>query len=425
MGSRGLDEKKYIRYRKLKAFGNKICFILCRIFPIKNNRICVCTFEGRGGFGCNPKYIVEEMHSRNPDYEFIWFVNDMHKNFPSYIKKVPNTLLSRAFWLSTSKIWIDNYRKPYGTCKRKGQYYLNTWHATIGFKTIGLWRKSALSTMAYLVSKNDSDMIDDIVIDSEWCAKMFPKGMLYEGSFLKSGSPRCDTLYGDRRRYKEKFCQDFGIDKNIKLVMFAPTFREKVVNGKRSIYSENWTIDFQRLLKNLKTRFGGDWYLCLRLHPQLSSNTDGYMECCKGEVEVIDVSQVDDLYEILPAIDVFITDYSSAAMEAGFAHMPVFIYADDIEQYILDRGGLIWDFFADGDQSITLNKDISPGFNAVLPYPVAQNNNELEENILNFNQNKYLSMVRQFEEAIQLIFDGNASERVANKLESFIERNAV
>ena len=213
MGSRGLDEKKYIRYRKLKAFGNKICFILCRIFPIKNNRICVCTFEGRGGFGCNPKYIVEEMHSRNPDYEFIWFVNDMHKNFPSYIKKVPNTLLSRAFW-----------------------------HATIGFKTIGLWRKSALSTMAYLVSKNDSDMIDDIVIDSEWCAKMFPKGMLYEGSFLKSGSPRCDTLYGDRRRYKEKFCQDFGIDKNIKLVMFAPTFREKVVNGKRSIYSENWTI---------------------------------------------------------------------------------------------------------------------------------------------------------------------------------------
>ncbi len=47
------------------------------------------------------------------------FVNDMQKEFPDYIKKVPNTLWSRAYWLSTSKIWIDNYRKPYGTIKKK------------------------------------------------------------------------------------------------------------------------------------------------------------------------------------------------------------------------------------------------------------------------------------------------------------------
>lgn len=418
-----MNEKNYIRYRKLKAFGNKICFILCRIFPIKNNRICVCTFEGRGGFGCNPKYIVEELHSRNINYEFIWFVEDMNKKFPSYIKKVPNTLLNRAFWLSTSKIWIDNYRKPYGTCKRKSQYYLNTWHATIGFKTIGLWRKKSLSTMAYLVSKNDSDMIDDILIDSEWCARMYPKGMIYKGSFLRTGSPRCDTLYGDRKKYKEKFCRDFGIDKNIKLVMFAPTFREKIINGKRDIYSENWTIDFQRLLKDLQIRFGGNWYLCLRLHPQLSCNIDRYIACLKEGV--IDVSQVDDLYEILPAMDVFITDYSSAAMEASFAHMPVFIYADDIEQYLEERGGLIWNFSAEVNKVVTINQEITPGITAVLPYSIAQNNKELEDNILNFDEGNYLLMMKQFEEAIQLIFDGNASKKVADKLERYIWKNII
>lgn len=412
-----MDEKNYIRYRKIKAFGNKICFILCRIFPIKNNRICVCTFEGKGGFGCNPKYIVEEMHRRNPDYEFIWFVNDMHKKFPLYVKKVPNTLVSRAFWLSTSKIWIDNYRKPYGTCKRKGQYYLNTWHGTIGFKTIGLWRKNAFSTMAYFVSKNDSDMIDDILIDSEWCAAMYPKGMVYNGSFLRTGLPRCDTLFGDRRRFKEKFYYDYGIDKNVKLVMYAPTFREKVLNGKRIIYSERWSIDFQRLLKNLQIRFKGDWRLCVRLHPQLSQNIDKYMEYCKKEV--IDVSQADDLYEILPAIDVFITDYSSAAMEAGFAHIPVFIFADDIENYLKERGGLVWDFSTETNL-VTLNQEITPGINAALPYSIAKNNEELEYNILNFDQSKYLLMMKQFEKAIQLIFDGNASKRVADKLESYI-----
>ena len=193
-----MNEQNYIRYRKLKAFGNKLCFKIFRIFPIKKKRISICTFEGKGGFGCNPKYIVEELHRRDKDYEFIWFVNDLNKEFPSYIKKVPNSLWSRAYWLSTSKIWIDNYRKPFGTCKRKKQYYINTWHATIGFKSIGLWREGGFSQMAYLVSKNDSDMIDAIVIDSEWCAEMYPKGMIYNGNFLRTGAPRCDVLYGSR-----------------------------------------------------------------------------------------------------------------------------------------------------------------------------------------------------------------------------------
>ena len=42
-----------------------------------------------------------------------------------------------------------------------------------------------------------------------------------------------------------------------------------------------------------------------------------------------------DRYEILAAMDAYITDYSSACFEAGFAHIPVFIYADDIEKLSL------------------------------------------------------------------------------------------
>lgn len=87
-----VDEKRYIQYRKIKAFGNKLCFYICRVFPIKRNLISVCTFEGKGGFGCNPKYIVQELHRKNPDYKFVWLVDNIRKEFPDYIKKVPNTL---------------------------------------------------------------------------------------------------------------------------------------------------------------------------------------------------------------------------------------------------------------------------------------------------------------------------------------------
>ncbi|MBQ5731952.1 MAG: hypothetical protein IIV59_02215, partial [Selenomonadaceae bacterium] len=64
---------------------------------MKKNRIAVCTFEGRGGFGCNPKYLVQELHRRNPGYEFIWLVNDINKEFPEYVHKVKNTLWNRAY----------------------------------------------------------------------------------------------------------------------------------------------------------------------------------------------------------------------------------------------------------------------------------------------------------------------------------------
>jgi CDP-glycerol glycerophosphotransferase len=408
-------EQKYINMRKRKAFGNRLCFYVCRIFPIKKNLISVCTFEGKGGFGCNPKYVVEELHRKNPNLQFVWLVNDMEKIFPEYIKKVPNTLWSRAYWLSTSKIWIDNYRKPYGTCKRRGQYYLNVNHFTVAFKSTGLWRGKGFSTMAYMVNKNDSDMIDDLVIDSTWCEDSFKKGMVYDGSYLRTGAPRCDVLYGDRTQYHKKFCERHQIPNDSRILMFAPTFREGAKDGKRSVFSEIWTIDFARLMKNLERKFGGNWYICVRVHPQLAPS---FQEYRNDEVQerLIDESQADDMYEILAAMDAYITDYSSAAFEAGFAKIPVFLYADDITQYANDRGSLMWNLTTDSLDHVTNNKLMTPDIQAVLPFSIATNNDELEKNIQTFDWNIYDKAMDAFTDEIELVFDGRASERVADVL---------
>ena len=414
-----MNENQYIMYRRIKAFGSRILFTLFRIFPIKKNLISICTFEGKGGFGCNPKYIVEELHRRNSDYKFVWFVNDRNKDFPTYIKKVSNNSLNRAFWLSISKIWIDNYRKPYGTCKRKKQYYVNTWHGTIGFKTTGLWRGKAFSDIAYIVSKNDSDMINYVVIDSEWCSEMFPKGLVYNGEFLKTGAPRCDILYGDRTYLKRKFRVKNGLNENVKIMMFAPTFREKNEAGMRKVFSEEWSIDFQMLLKNLQTKFSGEWYICLRVHPQLAEliqiNTNNDIKN-----KIIDVSQEDDMYENLVAMDGLITDYSSVAMDASFGNIPVFIYADDIDEYIKERGSLLWNITRNSNFNIKNNKEMTPGIDTVLPYPIARNNLELAQNINDFDYEEYIENINQFKKDVNLIFDGNASKRVADKIEKYI-----
>ena len=406
-------EMKYIRKRKRQAFRESLCFYACRIFPVRRNLISVCTFEGKGGFGCNPKPLVEELHRQNPKLQFVWFVNDMTKEFPDYIRKVPNTLWSRAYWLSRSKVWIDNYRKPYGTKKRKGQYYLNVNHYTIGIKCTGLWRGEGFSPMAYLVSKNDSDMIDDLVIDSKWCEEISSKGLVYEGTYQKTGAPRCDVLYGDRSDAKSRFRKKHHIPEDAKVVLFAPTFREGAKDGKRFVFSEIWTIDFQRLLDNLQKKFGGKWYLCVRVHPQLAPT---FQEYKNPEIQdrIIDESQADDMYEILAGMDAYISDYSSACFEAGFAHIPVFLYADDIQKYAKDRGALMWNIATDPRERIGNNKIMTPNFDVKLPFSLASDNEELEKDIMEFDKAKYDKVLNEFHEKVGLVFNGRAGENLAD-----------
>ena len=52
-----------------------------------------------------------------------------------------------------------------------------------------------------------------------------------------------------------------------KVVMYAPTFREDAKDGKRTVFSEAWTIDFERLLENLEKNLaviGIYVYECIR-----------------------------------------------------------------------------------------------------------------------------------------------------------------
>ena len=262
-------------------------------------------------------------------------------------------------------------------------------------------------------------MIDHVVIDSKWCEDSFKKALVYRGRYLKTGSPRCDVLWGDRNYYHRTFCRRHGLPDDAKILMYAPTFREGSKDGKRTVFSQVWNIDFKRLIDNLKKRFNGTWYLCIRVHPQLAPSFKGYQN---DDIQdrLIDESQADDMYEVLAGMDAYITDYSSAMFDAGFAEIPVFLYADDIEKYAHDRGKLMWNLTTDSLSNVTNNKTITPNIDAVLPYSVAQNNDELEKHILCFDEEEYIKKIKQLKLAVELIFDGKASKRVADRVEKQI-----
>ena len=398
------SEQIYILKRKIKAFLHSLVYYMCHIFPIKKNKVVMWTFEGSGGYGCSPRYIAEEILKRNKqgitNLEIVWLVNDLSKEFPAEIKKVKSSLWTRAYHLSTARFWVSNTRTFYGTVKRSGTTYFQTWHGTLALKPIGKYRGENFSKMAYLVSEADSKLMDYATAGSEWCKKMWRDGLVYDGDILLTGTARCDVLFNSVNEKHLQLRQEYNIPTEAKILLYAPTFRGGSQSTVRSVNTKAVSIDFKRLIAALEKRFGGQWYVFLRLHPQLAAQMDK-MPVGEDSDRLIDVSKRPDMNEIMASTDAMITDYSSCIFEGFLTGQFGFIYADDIDEYIADRGILMFKL----DE---------------IPFSVAKNNDELIENILNFDEEAYATKVAQFTESNGIIEDGRASEKIVDVIERLL-----
>ncbi len=133
------------------------------------------------------------------------------------------------------------------------------------------------------------------------------------------------------------------------------------------------------------------------MHPQLALRGISVgNDALKG---IIDVTLVDDMYELLAATDAFVSDYSSAAFEAALLRIPVFLYVDNLDDYVADRGKLLWNV-----------EDI--------PFPMVKNNNDLRKVIEKFDLREYLEKLEQMFNCVGLVEDGMATNRVINMIKN-------
>ena len=394
-------EDRYIRRRLRQARKQAREFYYCRKYPINPKKIVFTTIEGTTGFSCNPKYIAFELLRRRQDLDLVWLVDDMSKSFPPGIRKVKNTLKNRAYELSTAAVWVDNSRKQLECRKRPGQFYLQTWHASIAIKPIGFQRGASFTKIARMVTEHDSCLIDLLVTNSKWVEDHAALGMLYSGKMLRTGSARVDTLINNRDELRKNFRQKYGMDKDTKIVMYAPTFRSGSQDTNRNPELQNTMPDFAALIKALEKRFGGNWTVVLRLHPQLTARHISASVPEEVKNNVIDASKEDDMCETLGAADVLITDYSAMTFDAAYIKIPVFLYVYDLRDYINDRGELMWN----------LQK---------LPFPFAENMEALVHSIEVFDNEKYYEDVAGLFNELEVKEDGNASKRIVDVIENNI-----
>lgn len=370
--------------------------------PIKHNKIVFDNYMGKG-YGGNPKYIAEKILEKYPgQFDLVWLVTKGQKDvsrFPAGIRTVEYQSLQAYREYLTAGVWVSNYHKisylVNGLRKRKGQYFIQTWHGSLGIKKIendvpALTRDNKWTKFA----KMSSGMVDMWISNSRWETQIYRRAFWCVKNVIEIGHPRNDVLFGKGPDLARKAVKAYFHLNHKKILFYAPTFRED--------YSlDCYDIGFEQVRNALKDRFGGEWVILLRLHPRVQKYSPQVMP----QVDYVkNATQYVDIQELIAAADAMITDYSSCIFDFLLTRRPGFIFAKDIETYDAQRG-----FYYPLEQT---------------PFSIARTPEELAEQIRGFDDAGYKHAVEAFLEEKGCVEDGHAGERVAELINSVITGKA-
>lgn len=367
--------------------------IVLKKIPVQDNLVVFWSFQG--DYTDNPKYIAEELIRRNTDCELIWIGRSHSANhleqFPAAFSHVYEMWSWESFVaLAKAKVLVVNsvelFKRPYP--KKDGQYIIETWHGSLGIKRFD---KSANSNKVWVrAAELSSKICDYLVSNSTFETDIYRSTFWPNQEVWEVGHPRNDCLVNcsetQQSSARAKLFSYIGKpDNGEKLFLYAPTFRDDVLNC--------YNLRSDELINALEARFGGKWIGIYRHHPT-SRNLGA--ESVSNNPHIFDFTDYPDMQDLLQAADIGITDYSSWIYDFMLTKRPAFIFATDMKLYNTERG------FAYPLQT--------------TPFPIAENNAEMIDNILNFDLAKYEHDRSEFVLSKGCFEDGHASEKVVDNI---------
>lgn len=360
------------------------------LFPVQR-KVVFINFNGRG-FGCNPKYIALEMIQENINADLVWLVNDITLSMPDEIRKVRWGSVSYFYELATAKIIITNVKNQLPFHKKKNQKLIQTWHGSNPYKYVEAETIETLSATYINESKKNSLITDIFISDGSKTSSWYRKSFWCNCEILESGMPRDDILTNGTLKQKQEIRMQFQLDMDKKIILYAPTFRDD-----KSL--EGYTLNFENVIDSFQKKFGGDWRILLRLHPNAIMHL---VVPSKLKGKIIDVSTYPDAQELIFASDALITDYSSICNDFLAMNKPVFLYVPDLDNYIHNNRKLKKSYF---DLPIRKNKSDA----------------SLIWSIMNFNYDIYEENINEYKKEYFGIHDGYASKRVVSKIATLLD----
>ena len=367
----------------IKAFLISILFFYK---DISNKKIVIDNFLGKG-YGDNLKYIVEELNKNNLNLKIVWIVRNINEEMPTYIKKVKYGSFLAMYEYYTAKLWIDNVRNNIKPSKRKGQIYLQTWHGPFSSKKIEKLAEKSLSREYIKEAKKDGCEIDAILSNSKMQDNQYIDYFWLSNNveILKFGFPRNDYLIKNQKNYSliKKIKKKLKLNDDDYLILYAPTFRDDFT-------IEGYKLEFKQILKTFEQKTKKKCKLLVRLHP----NVYKYSGFIKYNDDIIDITPYPNMQDLSLVCDVIISDYSSTLFDFAIQQKPAFRCALDLEHYMHIRG-LVDEYFN-------------------YPFPFAKDNNELLEEILEFDYLDYTKKINEFFKENPIYDKGNSTKKIVN-----------
>ena len=310
-------------------------------------------------------------------------------------KKIRNEMKSTiraAYHWITARVWVDNIKSTIRPPKRKGQYYIQTWHSTLGFKKNE--EDAENLPIRYIEqAKADGKQIDLMYSDNDFRCDKYRNHFWYSGEVLKCDVPRTGALLKENKMRINKVYCELKVNPKRKIVLYAPTFRKNV---DKTVYY----VNADAICKMLEKKFGESFTFALRLHP---NNADIADEIAK-EMNVVNATKYPDMQELLVASAVLITDYSGCMFDFGFARKPVFLLAKDVERYIKEERK--WYFGLDE-----------------VPFTLSRSEKELCESVEKFDKEEYKHQCEIFEKKIGFSDSGNGAKIIADRIVDQMRRS--
>ena len=298
---------------------------LFAVHPIEK-KIVFMSYHGKQ-YGCNPRAISEKMHALYPDYRLVWVLDDRTDwkgTVPDYVTAV-RPGLEKYREIATAFCYVTNNNNDPDLAKRKGQFFIQTWHGDGGFKKV-LYANSRGRTR--FVPVTDNRITDVCMAGSDYGEQKYRVAFQYQGEILKVGCARNDRLIHPDGAQIRAIRDGLKLAPGQKVLLYAPTFRKKNQNNQAI------NVDLAEVIRHLEARDGCEWVCLVRAHPSARFAVD-----CSGGGPV-DVTDYPDMADLLLVADFLITDYSSCASDFALTRRPIILATFDRDSYSQEERSL-------------------------------------------------------------------------------------
>lgn len=330
--------------------------------------------------GATHVWVVDDLERR--DYKAEQYKNEKNVVF---VERLSDEYLK---YIATAGLLINNVTFPHMFIKRPGQKYINTWHGTplkkMGYSMAGGSYGSRHVVRNFLHA--DYCVAPNDILENMYLSDYKMDGIM-PGKLIKEGYPRIDLLFNTDREALLSELEYYGvdIDRDKQIVLYAPTWKQTD--------RQDVVVDIDELItfkETLEEHIDTDRYQVLvKPHQKLYEKVKDD-EKYKGKL----VPAAVDANELLSAVDILVSDYSSIFYDYMAIDRPILFYITDLEEYSTSRG-------------------LSMGVDS-LPGPVSDKAEDIAEYICNID--KVADQYRQRYDAVKKQIcpydDGHSSERI-------------